>query len=164
MIVIKRDGSEAIFDSQKIYNAILGVNNDLSENQKISETDAKHLTDNVVHICSTFNRALNVEEIQDIVEHELMQHGYYEAAKQYVLYRYKRSIARQKNTTDDKILSLINCDNEEVKQENSNKNPTVVSVQRDYMAGEVSKDLCHRKLLPADVVSAHDNGIIHFHK
>ena len=163
MNVIKRDGSEAVFDSQKIYNAILGVNNDLKEGEKISGEDAQRMTDHVVQTCNTFKRTLNVEEIQDIVEKELMIAGRYEAAKQYVVYRYKRSIARQKNTTDDKILSLINCDNEEVKQENSNKNPTVVSVQRDYMAGEVSKDLCHRKLLPADVVSAHDEGLIHFH-
>lgn len=163
MNVIKRDGSEAVFDSQKIYNAILGVNNDLKEDEKISGEDVQRMTDHVVQTCNTFKRTLNVEEIQDIVEKELMIAGRYEAAKQYVVYRYKRSIARQKNTTDDKILSLINCDNEEVKQENSNKNPTVVSVQRDYMAGEVSKDLCHRKLLPADVVSAHDEGLIHFH-
>ena len=163
MNVIKRDGSEAVFDSQKIYNAILGVNNDLKECEKISGEDVQRMTDHVVQTCNTFKRTLNVEEIQDIVEKELMIAGRSEAAKQYVVYRYKRSIARQKNTTDDKILSLINCDNEEVKQENSNKNPTVVSVQRDYMAGEVSKDLCHRKLLPADVVSAHDEGLIHFH-
>lgn len=163
MNVIKRDGSEAVFDSQKIYNAIMGVNNDLKDAEKITDDDAQRMTNNAVQTCSTFKRALSVEEIQDIVEKELMVAGRYEAAKQYVVYRYKRMVMRQKNTTDDEMLSLIDGKNEEMNQENSNKNPRVISVQRDYMAGMVSKDLCRRYLYPKDVIEAHDKGIIHIH-
>ena len=163
MNVIKRDGSEVVFDSSKIYRAILGTNNDLDDSHKLSEATAKSIADDVVAKCESFNRAMNVEEIQDLVETGISRLGSFEAAKQYTLYRYKRALARQKNTTDDKILTLVDGVNEEVKQENSNKNPTVVSVQRDYVAGEVSRDIARRQLLPTDVMDAHDKGIIHFH-
>lgn len=163
MNVIKRDGSESVFDAKKIMNAILGVNNDLSDSDKIDATSAEEMTNLIVNACTAYNRALNVEEIQDIVERTLMKHGRHEAAKQYVLYRYKRALARQKNTTDDKIISLIDSFNEEIKQENSNKNPAQASTQRDYMAGEVSKDISKRLLLPKEVVNAHNEGSIWFH-
>lgn len=164
MNVIKRDGSEAVFDQQKIFTAIKGVNNDLTDEYKLDDEKIQHVTDHVVKGCEDFNRALSVEEIQDIVERQLSRHGYHEAAKQYILYRYKRAIARQKNTTDDAMLALIDGTNEEMNQENSNKNPRTIAVQRDYMAGMVSKDLCRRVLYPKDVIEAHDKGIIHIHK
>lgn len=163
MNVIKRDGSEVVFDSSKIYRAILGTNNDLDDAHKLSEATAKSIADDVVAKCESFNRALNVEEIQDLVEAGISKYGSFEAAKQYTLYRYKRALARQKNTIDDKIIALVDGKNEELIQENSNKNPCRISVQRDYMAGEVSKDLCRRYLYPKDVIEAHDKGIIHIH-
>lgn len=163
MNVIKRDGSEVVFDSSKIYRAILGTNNDLDDAHKLSKATAKSIADDVVAKCESFNRALNVEEIQDLVEAGISKYGSFEAAKQYTLYRYKRALARQKNTIDDKIIALVDGKNEELIQENSNKNPCRISVQRDYMAGEVSKDLCRRYLYPKDVIEAHDKGIIHIH-
>jgi len=163
MNVIKRSGEEVIFDANKIRDAILKVNNDCSGYDQVDTSMASIITDNVVNKCDGFGRAVTVEEIQDLVERELMLAGKHEASKQYIIYRYKRSEARKQNTTDSKVLALVNGTNEEIKQENSNKNPTVASVQRDYMAGEVSKDLCHRILVPADVMKAHDAGIIHFH-
>ena len=163
MNVIKRSGEEVIFDANKIRDAILKVNNDCSGYDQVDTSMASIITDNVVNKCNEFGRAVTVEEIQDLVERELMLAGKHEASKQYIIYRYKRSEARKQNTTDSKVLALVNGTNEEIKQENSNKNPTVASVQRDYMAGEMSKDLCHRILVPADVMKAHDAGIIHFH-
>ena len=163
MNVIKRSGEEVTFDATKIFNAIKKANTDVSGTDKIPDAVISTITDAVVKKCNEFDRALSVEEIQDIVEREMNATHYHEAAKQYIIYRYKRSLARQKNTTDDKILALVNGVNEEVKQENSNKNPTVVSVQRDYVAGEVSRDIVRRQLLPKDVVDAHDKGIVHFH-
>lgn len=164
MNVIKRDGKEAVFDIEKIVNAVLGVNNDLKGDDLLTEDEARKVAESVTKQCSSFNRAVGVEEIQDMVEKTLSSEGKHEAAKQYIIYRYRRSLARQKNTTDDKILALIDCKNEELIQENSNKNPTVISVQRDYMAGEVSKDICRRFLYPKDVMEANDRGAIHIHK
>lgn len=164
MNVIKRNGSEVVFDPRKILNAIGAVNKDVTGNDAISSTDVWKIANEVVERCTKFNRALNVEEIQDIVEQEISKAGHFEASKQYMLYRYKRALARQKNTIDDEVMTLIDGNNELLKQENSNKNPTVNSVQRDYVAGEVSKDISRRMLLPKEVVEAHDKGIIHFHK
>lgn len=163
MNVIKRNGVEVQFDPEKIQRAIAGVNNDLPDDKKMSLPAIALIANSVVATCCTFKRALGVEEIQDIVEKALAEHGLYQASKEYILYRYKRALARQKNTTDDKMLSLLDCANEELIQENSNKNPTVISVQRDYMAGEVSKDLCRRFLYPKDVMEANDRGAIHIH-
>ena len=164
MKIIKRSGQESTFDSNKIKLAVEKANNEVIANDlKLSEKEVLSITENVTKVCSSMSRALSVEEIQDLVENELMKTGKNEVARKYITYRYKRALVRQANTTDDQILSLIECDNEEVKQENSNKNPTVNSVQRDYMAGEVSKDITRRFLLPQDIVRAHEEGLIHFH-
>ena len=163
MRIIKRNGEEVNFDSNKIYNAILHANKDVKPVDEIDEKSAKLITERVVHSIIELKRTLTVEEIQDIVENELFNHGYINLGKEYTKYRYKRALIRKANSTDDRILSLIDCKNEDVLEENSNKNPVIVSVQRDYMAGEVSKDLTRRILLPTDVVKAHDEGIIHFH-
>ena len=163
MKLIKRNGSEAVFDAEKIAAAVTKANNAVEENERISEEDITRVTDNVVKKCDAMHRAVNVEEVQDMVEDEIMKLGAFVLAKAYITYRYKRQLVRKSNTTDDKILTLIECNNEEVKQENANKNPTVNSVQRDYMAGEVSKDITRRILLPEDIVKAHEEGIIHFH-
>ncbi len=163
MKLIKRNGSEAIFDSQKIFSAVEKANLAVTESDRIKDSDIRKITDKVVKKCEKLGRAVSVEEVQDMVEREIMALGAFTLAKTYITYRYTRELVRKSNTTDDKIISLIECNNEEVKQENSNKNPTVNSVQRDYMAGEVSKDITRRILLPADIVKAHEEGIIHFH-
>ena len=163
MKLIKRSGTEETFTAEKISAAIVKANSAVEPADRISEHDIKKITDRVEKKCEKLRRAVNVEEVQDMVEDEIMRLGAYVLAKAYITYRYKRALVRRTNTTDDKILSLIECNNEEVKQENSNKNPTVNSVQRDYMAGEISKDITRRILLPEDVVKAHEEGIIHFH-
>ncbi|MCC6106778.1 MAG: anaerobic ribonucleoside-triphosphate reductase [Coriobacteriaceae bacterium] len=163
MKIIKRNGSEVSFDISKIENAIKGANREAAEDERLTDRQIVYAAENVRDRCEAAGHTVSVEEIQDMVEDEIMALDRYEVARKYIIYRYVQSLKRQKNTTDDKILSLIECNNEEVKQENSNKNPTVVSVQRDYMAGEVSKDLACRMLLPPDVVRAHQEGIIHFH-
>lgn len=163
MNVIKRNGSEVIFDKVKIENAIIKANNSVEEAVRLTPVQIKRITDSVIISCEDLGRSPAVEEIQDMVEEHIMQHGAYEVAKAYITYRYTRSLVRQSNTTDDKILSLIELNNEEAKQENSNKNPIINSTQRDYMAGEVSKDLTKRILLPEEISAAHDAGIIHFH-
>ena len=163
MKIIKRNGQEAIFDEVKITNAIIGANKEAVETERLSEEEIDNITNDIKYKCQKMKRALSVEEIQNLVEDELMKLNAFSVARKYITYRFQRALARQSNTTDDQILSLIECANEEVKQENSNKNPTVNSVQRDYMAGEVSKDLTRRILLPEDIVKAHDEGLIHFH-
>ena len=163
MNVIKRSGSETKFDVEKIYNAICKANNSLDENQRLPDSKIREITETVEKECKKRKRASSVEEIQDLVEKSIMAAGKYELAKSYITYRYRRALARKANTTDDQILTLIECTNEEVLQENSNKNPVCNSVQRDYMAGEVSKDISKRILLPKDVIDAHNEGIIHFH-
>ena len=163
MKIIKRNGSEVTFDVNKIENAIRAANLEVPEEERLSERSIKFAALNVTDECMEIGHTVTVEEVQDLVEDQLMALDHFEVARRYIIYRYVQAQKRQKNTTDDKILSLIECNNEEVKQENSNKNPTVVSVQRDYMAGEVSKDLTMRELLPVDVVQAHEEGIIHFH-
>ena len=163
MKIIKRNGSEAVFDITKIIAAITKANNVVAESQRLTNHQIIEISDKVQATCLSRGHAMNVEEIQDIVEDAIMATGAYEVARKYITYRYVQSLKRTHNTTDDRILSLIECNNEEVKQENSNKNPTVNSVQRDYMAGEVSKDLTMRMLLPPEVVKAHEEGIIHFH-
>lgn len=163
MKIIKRNGSEAVFDITKIIAAVTKANNVVPESQRLTNHQIIELADKVQASCLSRGHAMNVEEIQDIVEDAIMATGAYEVARKYITYRYVQSLKRTHNTTDDRILSLIECNNEEVKQENSNKNPTVNSVQRDYMAGEVSKDLTMRMLLPPEVVKAHEEGIIHFH-
>ncbi|MDY2745721.1 MAG: anaerobic ribonucleoside-triphosphate reductase [Bacilli bacterium] len=163
MNVIKRSGSETKFDVEKIYNAICKANNSLDENQRLPDIKIREITAAVEKECKKRKRASSVEEIQDLVEKSIMAAGKYELAKSYITYRYRRALARKANTTDDQILTLIECTNEEVLQENSNKNPVCNSVQRDYMAGEVSKDISKRILLPKDVIDAHNEGIIHFH-
>ena len=163
MKIIKRNGSEAVFDIMKIITAVTKANNVVKEDERLTPMQIRRIAESVENSCLGMNRALSVEEIQDLVEHQIMAHGAYEVAKQYITYRYTRSLVRKSNTTDEKILSLIESNNEEVKQENSNKNPTVNAVQRDYMAGEVSKDLTARMLLPKEIVDAHEAGIIHFH-
>ena len=155
MKIIKRNGSEATFDLMKIISAVTRANNVVEDEDRLTPMQIRRIAESVELACQSMNRALNVEEIQDLVEHQIMAHGAYEVAKKYITYRYTRTLVRKSNTTDDKILSLIESNNEEVKQENSNKNPTVNSVQRDYMAGEMSKDLSRRLLLPQDVVEAH---------
>ncbi len=162
MKIIKRNGSEENFDVSKISAAVAKANK-ACEKGAISAEEIEDVADYVEYKCNKMNRAVSVEEIQDMVENQLMAKGAFELARRYVRYRYTRSLIRKANTTDNKILTLIECSNEEVKQENSNKNPTVNSVQRDYMAGEVSKDITKRLLLPSDIVSAHEQGIIHFH-
>ena len=163
MNVIKRSGSETKFDVEKIYNAICKANNSLDENQRLPDIKIREITATVEKECKKRKRASSVEEIQDLVEKSIMAAGKYELAKSYITYRYRRALARKANTTDDQILTLIECTNEEVLQENSNKNPVCNSVQRDYMAGEVSKDISKRILLPKAVIDAHNEGIIHFH-
>ncbi len=163
MKIIKRSGSEVTFDLQKIIHAIKAANTEVKAADRLTERQVVYAAQNVEDKCSAAGHTVSVEEIQDMVEDELMALDRYEVARRYIIYRYVQGLKRTKNTTDDKILSLIECNNEEVKQENSNKNPTVNSVQRDYMAGEVSKDLTQRVLLPAEVVKAHNEGIIHFH-
>lgn len=163
MKIIKRNGQEAIFDEVKITNAIIAANKEVVETDRLSEEDIDNITNDIKYKCQKIKRALSVEEIQNLVEDELMKLNAFSVARKYITYRFQRALARQSNTTDEQILSLIECANEEVKQENSNKNPTVNSVQRDYMAGEVSKDLTRRILLPKDIVKAHDEGLIHFH-
>ena len=163
MKIIKRNGSEAVFDITKIIAAITKANHVVPESQRLTKEQIIEISDHVQTSCLSRGHAMNVEEIQDLVEDEIMQTSAFEVARKYITYRYVQSLKRTHNTTDDKILSLIECNNEEVKQENSNKNPTVNSVQRDYMAGEVSKDLTMRMLLPPEIVKAHEEGIIHFH-
>ena len=163
MKIIKRNGSEAVFDISKIIAAVTKANNVVASNQRLTKEQITAIADDVARECQSRNHAMNVEEIQDLVEDAIMQTKAYEVARKYITYRYVQSLRRTHNTTDDRILSLIECNNEEVKQENANKNPTVNSVQRDYMAGEVSKDLTMRMLLPAEIVKAHEDGIIHFH-
>ena len=163
MKLIKRNGSEVVFDKTKIYSAVEKANLAVDESDRISQHQIQKITDKVTKKCDKLSRAVSVEEVQDMVEREIMALGAFTLAKTYITYRYTRELVRRANTTDDKIMSLIECNNEEVKQENSNKNPTVNSVQRDYIAGEVSKDLTRRMLLPPDIVKAHEDGIIHFH-
>lgn len=163
MNIIKRNGSEMTFDEQKITAAIEKANNEVVETERLSSEDIDNITNNVKYQCEKMKRALSVEEIQNLVENELMKLNAFTVARKYITYRYMRALVRKSNTTDEQILSLIECANEEVKQENSNKNPTVNSVQRDYMAGEVSKDITKRLLLPEEIVKAHEEGIIHFH-
>ncbi|MCR5049201.1 MAG: anaerobic ribonucleoside-triphosphate reductase [Saccharofermentans sp.] len=163
MKIIKRNKQEVEFDISKIINAITKANEAAKETDRMTPKQITRIAERVTNECENMNRALSVEEIQDLVEKQIMAHGAYEVAKLYVTYRYTRSLIRQSNTTDASILTLIECNNEELKQENSNKNPTVNSVQRDYMAGEVSKDITQRLLLPQDIVEAHQQGIIHFH-
>ena len=163
MKIIKRNKQEVEFDISKIINAITKANEAAKEPDRMTPKQITRIAERVTNECENMNRALSVEEIQDLVEKQIMAHGAYEVAKLYVTYRYTRSLIRQSNTTDASILTLIECNNEELKQENSNKNPTVNSVQRDYMAGEVSKDITQRLLLPQDIVEAHQQGLIHFH-
>ena len=163
MKIIKRNGSEAVFDITKIIVAITKANNSVEEVDRLTSAQIHEAAANVAEKCEQMNRAMSVEEIQDLVEDQIMAFGAYALARKYITYRYIRAMVRQSNTTDEQILALIECNNEEVKQENSNKNPTVNSVQRDYMAGEVSKDITKRVLLPKEIVDAHEAGIIHFH-
>ncbi len=163
MKIIKRSGSEVTFDIQKIVNAITAANSDVQPHEQLTEDQIALAAHSVEWLCGRAGHTVSVEEIQDMVENQIMALGRFEVARQYIIYRYIQTLKRTSNTTDDKILALIECNNEEVKQENSNKNPTVNSVQRDYMAGEVSKDITMRLLLPAEVVAAHNEGIIHFH-
>ena len=163
MKIIKRSGEEKPFDIQKIANAIRKASQVVDIKDALSEGRINLIAEEVAGVCAGRDRAMTVEEIQDVVESKIMEMGSHEIAKKYIVYRYKRALARKANTTDQQILSLIECNNEDVKQENSNKNPTINSVQRDYMAGEVSKDVSSRLLLPPDIVQAHKDGIIHFH-
>lgn len=162
MLVIKRNGKEAEFDTTRIINAIQGANNEVELKDKIPSDVIEGIAEDITDYCKSIERSLSVEEIQDLVEKELMRYSY-EVSKRYIKYRYDKEKVRAGNSTDEQILSLVECDNEEVKQENSNKNPTIIPTQRDYIAGEVSKDISRRKLLPQDVIKAHDEGIIHFH-
>ena len=163
MKIIKRNGSEAVFDISKIIMAISKANDAVDEAYRMTNLQIERIAESVVLACEKLSHAPSVEEVQDLVEKQIMAHGAFEVAKCYITYRYTRALIRQSNTTDDKILSLIECNNEEAKQENSNKNPVVNSTQRDYMAGEVSRDITNRILLPKDIVDAHNEGIIHFH-
>ena len=163
MKIIKRSGKEVAFDGNKILAAIEKANNEVTDEKKLTAGQISDIERSVENQCASLTRAASVEEIQDMVEDGLMKSGKYEVARKYITYRYKHALVRKSNTTDEQIMSLIECNNEEVKQENSNKNPTVNSVQRDYMAGEVSKDITRRFLLPEDVVRAHEAGLIHFH-
>ncbi len=164
MKCIKRNGQEVEFDNEKIRVAVTKANNNIDElSKRLSEAQIEKITNEVTQKCENMGRAVGVEEIQDMVEFAIMAEGKFDVAKHYITYRYTRQLARQKNTTDDQVFSLIDCQNEEIKQENSNKNPTINSVQRDYMAGEMSKDLTKRFLLPEDIWSAHEEGLIHFH-
>ena len=163
MNIIKRNGTEVVFDNSKIVAAVEKANTEVPEIERLTKEEIEDITKSVEEECSSMSRTLNVEEIQNLVEDEIMKREHFSVARKYITYRYKRALVRKANTTDDQILSLIECANEEVKQENSNKNPTINSVQRDYMAGEVSKDITKRLLLPEDVVKAHEDGIIPFH-
>ena len=163
MKIIKRSGTEVIFNVDKILAAVKKANESVVDSERMSEAQIAEIGKNVAAACSHMKRALTVEEIQDLVENQIMNQRAYTVARNYITYRYKRALVRKANSTDDQILTLLACKNEEVKQENSNKNPTVSSVQRDYMAGEVSKDITRRFLLPQEIVEAHDAGIIHFH-
>ena len=163
MKIIKRNGAEVPFDIRKIEVAVTKANGSVAEADRMTPVQIRRIAESVELQCQKMNRAPTVEEIQDMVEHHIMAHGAFEVAKHYITYRYTRSLVRRANTTDDKILSLIECNNEEAKQENSNKNPVVNSTQRDYMAGEVSRDITNRLLLPREIVEAHEEGIIHFH-
>ena len=163
MRIIKRNGSEAAFDISKIISAITRANDTVDESIRLTAAQIREIADNVVAHCQELGRSPNVEEVQDMVEKQIMAHDAYDVAKNYITYRYTRALVRQSNTTDNKILSLIECNNEEAKQENSIKNPVVNSTQRDYMAGEVSRDITNRILLPREIVEAHNEGIIHFH-
>ena len=163
MKIIKRSGSEDVFDSAKIVEAVRKANESVIDYEKLDKDQIQEIADNVEVACENMKRSPSVEEIQDMVENQLMNHRAFNVARNYITYRYKRALVRKSNSTDEQILSLLECNNEEVKQENSNKNPTVNSVQRDYMAGEVSKDITRRFLLPEDIVEAHEKGIIHFH-
>lgn len=163
MNIIKRSGAEEKFTLDKIINAITKANVTVDEPLRMTDWQIRRSAEAVELDCESLGHTPAVEEIQDLVEKQIMAHGAFEVAKNYITYRYTRSLVRQSNTTDKKILSLIDCANEEAKQENSNKNPTILSTQRDYMAGEVSRDLTERMLLPEDIVEAHKEGIIHFH-
>ena len=163
MTIIKRSGVEVEFDPQKIVNAVSKANQSVNDINRMNDEQIEKIASAVTAICKNMGRAASVEEVQDLVEHQIMTQGAFAVAKNYITYRYTRSLVRQSNTTDEKIISLIECNNEEVKQENSNKNPIVNSTQRDYMAGEVSRDITERLLLPPDIVEAHKEGIIHFH-
>ena len=163
MKIIKRSGVEVFFDSNKIVAAVQKANASVIDYEKLSDEQIQEIADNVEVACENMKRSASVEEIQDMVENQLMNQHAFTVARNYITYRYKRALVRKSNSTDEQILSLLECNNEEVKQENSNKNPTVNSVQRDYMAGEVSKDITKRFLLPEDIVEAHEKGLIHFH-
>ena len=163
MMIIKRSGQEVPFDITKIEDAIRKASNAVNPTEALSEDRIKLIAKEVAGVCEARDRAMHVEEIQDVVENKIMELGSRTVAKKYIVYRYQRELARKANTTDEQILSLIECNNEDVKQENSNKNPTINSVQRDYMAGEVSKDVASRLLLPQEIVQAHKEGLIHFH-
>lgn len=163
MKIIKRNGAEAVFDPNKIIVAVTKANESVVPSARMTDIQIRRIAEDVEMAALHMNRSLNVEEIQDMVEDQIMNQRAFDVARRYITYRYTRALVRKSNTTDEQILSLIECNNEEVKQENSNKNPTVNSVQRDYMAGEVSKDITKRILLPADIVEAHEKGIIHFH-
>ncbi len=163
MKIIKRSGSEVSFDPQKIVIAVTKANESVVPSARMSAVQIKRIAEDVESAAQNMNRSLSVEEIQDMVEDQIMNQRAFDVARRYITYRYRRALVRKSNTTDEQILSLIECNNEEVKQENSNKNPTVNSVQRDYMAGEVSKDITKRLLLPPDIVNAHEQGLIHFH-
>lgn len=162
--VIKRNGQEVDFSSEKIRKAIERANKEVDEKDRISQLSLNEIVREIVSKCDKFPHALSVEDVQNLVEEEIMDGGYFDVARRYIKYRYNRELARKSNSTDETILSLINSTNEEIKQENSNKNPVINSTQRDYTAGEVSKDISRRILLPKDVIDAHDAGIIHFHK
>jgi len=163
MKIIKRSGTEVAFDIEKIIAAVAKANKEVAHNERLSDEQIYVISKNIEQICKEMNRSLSVEEIQDLVENQIMNLRAFSVARKYITYRYKRALVRKSNSTDEQILSLLECNNEEVKQENSNKNPTVNSVQRDYMAGEVSKDITKRFLLPQDIVDAHEQGQIHFH-
>ena len=163
MKIIKRNGSETVFDISKIVNAITKANENVEEEARLTVLQIQRIAESVVLSCEQLGRSPSVEEVQDLVEKQIMAHGAFEVAKAYITYRYTRTLVRQSNTTDDKILTLIECNNEEAKQENSNKNPVINSTQRDYMAGEVSRDITNRILLPKEIVEAHNEGLIHFH-
>ncbi len=163
MKIIKRNGSEVVFDINKITKAITKANDAIESESRMTPRQIERIAESVVLACEALGHSPSVEEVQDMVEKQIMAHGAFEVAKAYITYRYTRTLVRQSNTTDDKILSIIECNNEEAKQENSNKNPVVNSTQRDYMAGEVSRDITNRILLPPDIVAAHNQGLIHFH-
>ena len=163
MRIVKRDGSEKKFNAQKIANAIRQANGDVEAEDRMPDNLIETITENIAYACENLGHIPHVEEVQDMVEDAILDEGYYPLGKAYAIYRYKRALARRANSTDDKMLTILDCTNEEMKQENSNKNPAINSVQRDYMAGEVSRDLTHRILLPKEVVRAHEDGLIHFH-